>query len=363
MQQPSSWVGAWSYSTKTIIGEASDIEVGDVFGAGRADLVFANAKDLGGYSQLLVFQNTGSGLGTLPHTIISTNLGIGPIAIGDMSALSGTDILAVSETNASAFYQSSSNTFSTSPDVRFPVEINPRKALVDRSISGLEGVFVLSQGATNQPSSITFFHSTGGLLGNADKSIFTGSKRPESLGTGRLANGNIVTAVVLTSSNEVMVYEQNNSRTVVLPTQNGPVSLCWGKFDLDENDDLAVLNSMAGSVSIYSGASIFTSSYPIKNITLSVTGASGIASGSVRNDSFEDLFVTHASGALILYNTEDGQYFSAGSTEALGTSITGQRSSVAIADLDGNGIDVRHLPNRCPGGRVSARCPHRHPRR
>lgn len=342
MQQPSTWGGAWTYSTKTIIGQASDIEVGDVLGAGRADLIFANAADVSGYSQVLVYQNTGTGLGITPHTIIPTSLGLGPVAFGEMSTVAGADILAICKgySNASAFFQSPSHTFSSVPDVRFPVGLNPLKALVDRSMSGREGVLVLSQGVTNQPSRITVYYCSEGLSGNADRNIFSGAKQPGAVATGRLANGNVVAASVLYSSNEVMVYEHNSSRTRTLATQSGPIALCWGRYDLDSNDDLAVLNSVSGSVSIYSGATLFTSSHPTKNITLAITGGKGISSCSVRADGFEDLFVTHTSGGIILYNTEDGQYFSSGSTEALGTGISGQRSSLDFGDFDGDGIDA-----------------------
>ncbi len=340
MQQPTGWSGTWLGTTKTIIGQASDIEVTDLLGTGRADLVFANAADVSGNSQVLIYQNTGSGLGSLPYSILPTSLGLGSIAVGDMSAIPGSDILTicVSSSNASAFFQSSSHAFSSTPDVRFPLDLNPLKAVVDRSMTGSEGVLILSQGMSSQQSCITYYYSDDDLLGNADDYIFSGTKQPDTIGIGRLSNGNAVLAAVLTSTDEVMIYEQDSSRTRILKTQDGPIALCWGKFDLDNNDDLAVLNSLTASVSVYSGANIFTTTYPANNITLSIIGASNIASGSVREDGYDDLFVTHSTGALVLYNTKDSLYFSPGNMEALGTGIIGQRSVVMVSDFDGDGI-------------------------
>jgi PKD repeat protein len=340
MLQPSSWIGSWTTSTKPITGQASDIELADVLGNGRNDLIFANAANMGGSSYVYVYRNDGIGFETPPQTPIRTHLGLGSVGLGEFSGFGGTDLLTLckSNANASAFFRNSpSSWFGSSANLTFPVDENPLKAIIDRSIPGSEGIFVLSQGPVNQESTITFFKINPSLTGNADTNLFVGSKTIGEMATGRMSNGNVVVASVLPASNEVMLYERNTSRIRVLQTQTGPISVCMGRFNPDSGDDLAVLNSVTGSVSIYNGSTLFTSSYPSKNITLPFTGGHSISAKSIRADGFDDLAIAHDTGVFVLYCLKSWQYFSSSSNESLGVGIAGTRSALAWGDFDGEG--------------------------
>jgi hypothetical protein len=279
MIQSSTW-GVWTIVFKTITGQASDVELADVLGNGRKDLIFANAANVGGFSYVYVYGNTGTGFDNTPQTPTKTYLGLGSVMVGEFSGSTGTDLLTLGESiaNASAYFRNSALAwYGASANLTFPVDGHPLKAIIDQSISGSEGVFILCLGQSNMASSITFFRASVNLKGNSDKNIFVGAKTIGETAAGKMANGNVVVASVLPSSNELMVYEQNTSRTGLLHTESGPVSVCMGRFNPDSNDDIAVLNSVTGSVSIYNGSTLFTSSYPIKNITLALANVHAIS--------------------------------------------------------------------------------------
>jgi len=341
MLQPSLWGGSWSTSTKSISGQASDIELADVLGNGRNDLIFANAANVGGSSYVYVYRNNGTGFDSFPQTPTKTYLGLESVAVGEFSGAPGIDLLTLSKSsaNASAYFRSSNSAwYGGLANLTFPVDENPLKAIVDSSMPGSEGIIVLSQGPAGEQSSITFFNASAYLKGNADKDLFTGSKTVGEMATGRMSNGDIVVASVLPSSNEVMIYERNMSKVTILKTGSGPVSVCMGRFDPDTCDDLAVLNSVSGSVSIYNGSTLLTSSYPSKNITLPFTNGHAISAKSIDGDGFDDLAIAHDNGIYILYCLKNWQYFSTSSSEDLGVGIGGARTALVWGDFTGNGI-------------------------
>ncbi|MDD1755844.1 MAG: PKD domain-containing protein [Methanomassiliicoccales archaeon] len=340
MIQTSTW-GAWTTSVKPITGQASDVQLADVLGNGRMDLIFANAANVGGYSYVYVYRNDGTGFETTPQTPVKAYLGLGSVMVGEFYGLAGADLLALCESsaNVSAYFRTSASVwYGASANMTFPTDEHPLKAMADRSISGSEGVFILSRGQTNQPSTITFFDASSNLTGNADKSLFVGSKTIGDTTAGRMANGDVVVASILASSNEVMIYNKNTSQTRVLHTENGPVSVCMGRFNPDDNDDVAVLNSVTGSISIYNGSTLFSSSYPIKNITLFLPSPNSIISLSIREDGYDDLVIAFNGGGRILYCLENWQCFSLASFEDIGIGISGQRIGMASGDLDENGV-------------------------
>ena len=341
MFQPDVWGGSWSPLTKPITGQDSDIMLANVLGNGRNDLIFANAANSGGSSSVYVYRNNGTGFDLTPQTPTKTFLGLGSVAVGEFSGAPGTDLLTLckSGANASAYFRNSNSAwYGGSANLTFPVDENPLKAIVDSSMPGSEGILILSHGSTGEQSSITFFNASAYLKGNADKNLFTGSKSIGEMATGIMSNGNIVVASILPSSNEVMIYERNTSRVRILHTESGPVSVCMGRFDPDTSDDLAVLNSASGSVSIYNGSTLFTSSYPSKNIALPMTGVHAVTAKSVRSDGFDDLAISHDNGIYILYCLENWQYFSSSSSENLGIGISGARTALTWGDFTGNGI-------------------------
>ncbi|MEM0448326.1 MAG: PKD domain-containing protein [Methanomassiliicoccales archaeon] len=356
MYQPDAWKSDWSTYLMPINfleTRAADIILGDILGNGRNDLVFANSAEIGGYSQIVIFENNGSGFNSNPHSIIQTSIGLSSLAIGDLANDSMTDVIALSRTarHASLYCQSPARTFSNVPSAKIPLDVNPIKTVIDRSTGSPEGILVLCQGENNQPSTITFFLSRPEGVGNADLNAFTTPNGPGDLDVGKTQKGDVIVATVLSSSNQIMIYDLKGGKTKILPTQEGPISLCWGRFDLDEDDDLAILNSVSGSVSIYRGGDIFNSSYPTANLSLGIVGGKEIAKLSVRGDGFDDIVITHSLGSTILFNSENGQYFNPMVTEELGTGIAGQRTWVTIGDFNGDGIKadlgiINQLSNR-----------------
>lgn len=337
--QSATW-GTWSLTQKTISGSASDLSLTDTDGDGRADLIFADASNAGGYSTVRIYPNNGSGFVNSPtHAPLKTPLGPGTVAVGSLSTSGpGADLIFLSSTysNASAYYQNGQGFLGQYSNLTFPLDESPLKALVDNSITGHEGVFILCQGPSGSNGTITWFDVNPSLTGNADASVFSGSK-PTTMATGEMADGSIVVAVTLTDSNKVLLYDEKTDRSWTVQSQAAPVAAVFGKFSSSEWDDLAVLNSGSHSISLYHCSELQTDYQPYKNMPLPFTGPLSLTANSLRGDGYDDLLVGYSQGCYVLYNSEDGHSF--GSTnETLGGSTVGNRVSIVVSDFNGDGI-------------------------
>jgi PKD repeat protein len=333
--QPSSWKASWTTTTKSISGEASDVKLADVMGAGRNDLLFANSLN----SMIYVYRNTGSGpsyFGPTPEVPLQAYATLSNLAVGEFSSGLGVDILAFSDSNnASAFMRSSgSGWFTSSPTLKFPVNANPLKAIIDRTLVDEEGIFIICQGTAGSNGSIEFFNSHPSLEGNADQNIFMTAKDPTRLASGKLLNGNVVVAATLPGSNQIQLIERNTSELFLLTTPSTPLDLTFGNFDDDGIDDLAVLCS-GPQISIFPGYQLMSETNPIKNVTLTLSSPQSILAANLRENGRSDLVVSYDGGCQVIYNSLDIEPFnSTPLTEAVGTSISGLRTVVISADLN-----------------------------
>lgn len=345
MLQPSSWAGAWTKSTMPIDYSAADIQIGDVMGLGRADLAFASMSD----SKVYVFKNTGTGLISYAEAPLSTYGGLSAIAIGEFSESPGPDILALSRTsgNASAFLMDALPPWSPKvrPDLVFPTNEKPLKAIVDRSFADSPGVFVLSQGRSNWNGSLEFFSASPSLSGNADSNLFIQSKDPNKIAVGTLANGNTVLATILPASSQIMVLDNDTGQRNFLSTHADPIDIVFGNFDGDSSSDIAVLNAGSNIVSIYPGSIILTENQPTKNISLPFSNSCSLAASSLRGTGLWDLLIGNDHGVHIMYNTGDTDLFRANLNETLGAAIPGERSVITCGSYydPHTGVDVAVL--------------------
>lgn len=347
--QPSSWKSSWTTSTKPIAGSCSDVELADVMGNGRSDLVFADSSNTMGYSNVLVYANDGttihSGTGLMPNAeaALKTPLGLGSVAIGELSNGTASDVLALSMgySNASAYIRNTTTSWlGPNPNFTFPVDFSPLKAIIDRSIADKPGVFILSQGTSDHNGTLAWYGANPSLTGNANENRFAGLSSPTTSAIGKMANGDIVMATALTSSDQITLYKKNGSVSRTLYSNSGPMAIAFGHFDSDGNEDMAVLNINSRNISLWNGSQLFIATKPYKSITLPFADPKCITSASLRGDGYDDLVIGYGSGGYILYNKEDGTYFDTSVSEYIGNGIAGGRTSAVVADLDGDGLSA-----------------------
>jgi hypothetical protein len=346
--QPTTWKAAWTTSLKTISGSASDVQLADVTGDGRSDLIFADSSNSGGYSTVRIYPNDGSGFPTNPpHAPLKAPLALGSIAVGNLSEDTSIDMVALSRgyANASTFFQDGIGFYGQNSNLTFPMDVSPLKAIVDDSIIGHRGLFVLCQGPTGSNGSITWYSANPRLTGNSNENVFTASHKPTANTAAKLESGATVLASTLTSSNKVLLYDMRSSLSWTLLTQSSPVAVVFGKFNSTSETDLAVLNSASHSISLYHGAQLFTSNQPYRNITLPFLNPLSMSASSLRGNGLDDLMVGYGQGCYVLFNTADGQPFNPSSSETLGGTIAGNRTAMVVSDFnkDGNSCDIALL--------------------
>ncbi len=338
--QPSKWIpsgptDSWTTYFKPISGSASDILLANLTGSGD-DLIFADASS----STISIYSKTGDGFSTNPSQIdLRTSQGLGTLTVGQLSNRTVNDILALSNTNANAsiYLQNGNGAYGAYSNLTFPVDVSPVKAVIDRSVAGHEGVFILCQGPSGGNGTLEWFSSDPQLMGNANLNIFSGTGPPTSLSIGKVADGDVILASTLPSVNEVLLYDESTGRTWTVQTQSDPVTAIFGRFGSMKGDDLAVLNEGSRSISIYNGSQLGMATQPTVNITLNITDPKTMVSASVRNDGYDDLLIGYSGGCLVLYNSENGQYFDPNINETIGSSIAGNRTSICVGDLTGDG--------------------------
>ena len=333
--------GAWNSppSTKAISGQATDVELNDIGGDSKADLIFADAST----SNVLVYLNTVAGFETDSQAPIVTYGGLTSVAIGEVSGDNRADVIALAESvaNASAFFKRADTSwYGSAPNLTFPVNQNPKKAMVDRSLVGHEVLLILSFGNGTSNGSLEIFSVHTQLTGNANENRFFTNKPPEQMAVGRMADGSEITAITLPGSNQVSIYNQKTGLRRTLPTQAGPKDLIFGQFDGDSSDDLAILNQGAKTVSIYKDEQFSSGTQPQVNISIPYSDATRLGKVNVRGTSSDDLVVGSGHGILILYNNGGSSMFQADSNETLGGSIIGETADIVASDFNNDGVSA-----------------------
>jgi hypothetical protein len=341
--QPTTWKTAWTTYLKTASGAASDIQLADVTGDGRSDLIFADSTSSGGYSRVRIYENEGTGFSINSQVPIRTPLGLGTIAAGNLSGDSSVDLVALSYTfaNASAYLHDGLGFYSQYSNLTFPVDVSPLKSIVDDSIVGHRGLFILCQGPAGGNGSLTWYCANPKLSGNADDSIFTASDKPTTLALDTLSDGRTILATTLTASNRILLHDEGSGLSWTLITQSAPVAAVFGKFSSSGEYDLAVLNSVSHTISLYHESKLFTSAQPYDNVTIP-SNPNSLFAKSLRGNGLDDLLVGYGNGCCILFNTGGGHPFNQSSNETVGSTIAGNRTAIAVSDfnLDGNPNDI-----------------------
>ncbi len=332
--------GDWGTIQKnTVLTVPSDIELADLNSDGVPDLAVVSPSN----SYVYVYLNDGHGFSSWPDYpgLISTQSEVTSSVIGDMSGDGVNDVLTMSSSRANLsafFYRPETHSYASSPNVSIDVNSRPIGGCVDSSLPSAKILYVLCAGDGVVNSTVEVFPIRGALVGTSDLTAFTGIKKPGALAVGRMANGARLIASALNDSEEIEILNPATGATHILPVQLGPSCLAFGSFDGDMNDDLAVLNKVSGTVSLYKGSDLLTGTSPFLNLPIGIPGATSIARVSVRGGSYDDIIVGSSNGAIVYYNTEGPSIFSESSNETIATSVSGRLREIRVCDLNGDGI-------------------------
>jgi hypothetical protein len=156
-------------------------------------------------------------------------------------------------------------------------------------------------------------------------------------------DGALDIAVADSGTNDVTVFLNNGQGAFTTSTTyavgKGPVGLVAADFNGDGNRDLAVVDSGQDGVQVLPGNSNGVFGTPV-TFTTGRTGLTGIAAGNLTATPghFPDIAVSSGNGVAVLTNTTSGVggtiNFAAGNPIS-----TAQTSSIAIGDLNGDGLN------------------------
>ncbi|MDD1770411.1 MAG: PKD domain-containing protein, partial [Methanomassiliicoccales archaeon] len=327
----------WTQTSFHIPSTATaDVALKDVNGDGRADLI--HADNANSQVEIFLYNSTLNWLEPDSQAYLHVQDGVSFVDADTVAAGSANALMALSKdsSNLSVSFKRAGGWYGGRPDVYVPVNENPIRAIVDRSIPGKELLVVLSSGRTSANGSFELFPIISNLSGNSDRNVFFGSDDVGQMATGTISGHRIV-AVLLPTSSEVVLYNATTGWTRTLTTEAGPVDVAFGGFDGDAYDDLAVLNQGSKTVSVYTDDRLLSGTTPSITVFHNMTGASRLAKASVRGNSYDDLLIGSQNGVKILYNTLDATMFRLDLNETLGGGTAGTITDIAFAEFNADG--------------------------
>ncbi len=322
---------------KSIPGSATaGLELKDMDGDGRADILRADSAD--SQIEVYLYNQTTNDFNNDSQAFLHVQNGISFFEVGTVAAASANAIMALSKdsSNLSVSFKRAGGWYGGWPDIYVPVNENPVRVMVDRSILGKELLIVLSSGRTSSDGSFELFPVASNLSGNSDRTVFFGSNEVGKMATG-LIDGHKIVATVLPSTDEVVLYNATTGWMKTLATGVGLEDVIFGRFDGDAYDDLAVLNTGSRTISVYTDERLLSGTTPSVTVFYNMTGASCLAKASVRGNLYDDLLVGSQNGVKILYNTLDASLFRSDLNETLGGGLAGTITDIAFAEFNGNG--------------------------
>jgi hypothetical protein len=329
---------------------ANSISIVDFDGDGKLDFVVGNSNS----NSLSVFRNTGSS-GTISFaTKVDFTTGSNPsrISIGDLDGDGKLDLTVMNEySNSISVLRNtcSSGTVSFAAKVDFFTETNPESI----SIGDMDGDGKLDLTVTNRYSpfvSILRNTCSSGIISFATKVDFQTGTIPFISSSGDLdGDGKTDLAVVNEIPNSVSVFRNTSSSGTVsfaakvdITTGTNPYSISTGDFDGDGKLDFAVTNNGSNTVSIFRNiSSSGTISFATKVDFTTGTGPQSISVGDFDRDGKLDFAVlNYYSNSVSVFRNSGSIGTISFATKVDFTTETGP-INVSIGDLDGdNKLDI-----------------------
>ncbi|WP_299697540.1 FG-GAP-like repeat-containing protein [Hydrocarboniphaga sp.] len=298
---------------------ATSVAVGDFNGDGRPDLVVASINS---NTVSILFNNTAPGATTASFTLAaSVAVGNSPssVAVGDFNGDSRVDV-AVANAGGNSVSILLNGTAPGAP-----------------SVASFTLAATLSVGASPSAVAVGDFNGDGKL----DLAVANAYDRTVSI----LFNG---TAPGASSSASFALAAS-------LAVGSNPTSLAVGDFNGDGKSDLAVANQASSTVSI-----LFNTTVPGASSSASFTLAASAAAsnpyyvtaGDLNGDGKPDLATVNTRGdlSILLNGTAPGATDSASFTLAASPDPIGNSVTVAIGDLNGDGLPDLAMANPTVGG-------------
>ncbi len=324
---------AWSnYGTINVGGAIVDLRMINNTGSGIRDLAIANAA----YDRVEIRNNTGSTVPNAATRLVLGATGLCSMSFGRLSGSSLPDLVIISsQNNDCKIYPRQSGILDQNIYSRFPVNKAPVRTITIDSGTVMKGIYVLSAGGGGVPTALEFFQYSSNGIGNADKSIFQNGK-PSGIVAGNVSVA--VIASIIQDQNAVRVTDLAGTIATTLTTQNGPCGLFIGDLDRDGIGDLAVINRLSSSISIYRGGPDFmTRTAPDFNIDLHTGEPWSITGGWVQDIDQTVLVIGCRNGVEIIYDA-----FSNPVHEVLGLASPGDRTEVILGNFNPLGSRWRY---------------------
>jgi hypothetical protein len=322
----------------------TSVAIGDIDGDGKPDLAVANQ----GSNTVSVLRNTSSSgsitsgsfatqatftAGSLPYSV----------SIGDFDGDGKPDMVVVNN-NANTVSLLRNNPITPPPTI---TAISPAIANTGTSVTVTGTNF-----STTPSNNIVFFGATQGAVTSASTTSLTATV-PIGATYKEVSVNNIALATTAYSQYPFLPTYDNSpyipatvnfAGMVDFTAGSSPRSVAIGDIDGDGKPDMAVVNYMSNTVSVYrnisSSGSISSGSFATQVTFATGTQPVSVAIGDIDGDGKADLAVANNSSnsVSVLRNTSSSGSITSGSFAAQVTFATGTSPfSVAIGDIDGDG--------------------------
>jgi len=262
----STGAGIISYAAKVDLPTGirpQSVSIGDLDGDGKADLALANLNS----NTVSVFRNTGStgSISFAAKVDFATGTAPRSVSIGDLDGDGKADLaVANASSNTVSVFR---NTSSGAGSISYAAKVDFATGTAPRSVSigDLDGDGKADLAVTNQSSNtVSVFRNTGSagsinLSSFAAKVDFTTGTSPISVSIGDLdGDGKADLAVANFDSDNVSIFRNTSSVGIIsyapkvdFTTGGRPYSVSIGDLDGDGKADLAIVNIISGTLSIF----------------------------------------------------------------------------------------------------------------
>ena len=335
-------VGLYQWTSLTPPGLVSGVALADFTADGRLDLAISNGNTLS-----LYVGNGPKGFGS--HTDIDS-YGTATIVTGDLNGDGKLDVLAVNQPFNAVTCYFGNGLGALTPSGTFTTGTGP----VAAALGDLNGDGKLDVVVANQSANTISVLLGNGLGGFGAKTDFGAGSAPASVALGDLnGDGKLDAAVANSGSNTVTYFLGTGSGELGarpdLDAAFGPTSIAIGDLNRDGALDLAVANSGSASLSVWLGTgNVFAAPFGARNDIPAVGSLSSIAIADLNGDGRLDLVVTSPPGDVATMLGDGSGGFS-GTPVVYG--LGGFAHAVATGDVNGDGkldLAVACLHNRVP---------------
>ena len=349
--------GTISFDPRTTLADnAGPIHTisGDLYGDGKLDLITGNTADIFGLS---IFRNTSTGTAiTFDNQILLNGFALGGFrpAIGDLNGDGKPDLAIASEYTQVVYVlrnTSTAGTISFAPFLTFAAGVFPQDvAIADMDLDGKPDIVVAAGSNpldgndgrlivlrnTSTASAISFSSVVNLTTGNLTRKLIVGDIDGD--GKSDVALVNEITRTMSVFRNTSIPATISFANKIEIITGGGPYSIAFADVDGNSKFDILVANSFTSTVSVFSNISTVGAISFSPMVTFTVgSGPSSVTFGDFDMDGKPDIASSNKNSATIsiLRNLSNGIFINSftpqsGTTGTIIT-ITGLNFSGATA--------------------------------